>query len=146
MRLITRRHRGGDDLEQRRALVEASERWKGLLFWIAMTALLCCFAPSSLEAQAPAQEETPQAGGNGARVVETRKAQNQDEGANLSAQQKKLATDKARLLRLSIELKIEVNKAGTGTLSVTAIRKANEIESLARVIKQEMNRDLKKAQ
>ena len=62
--------------------------------------------------------------------------------ANLSAQQKKIAADKARLLKLATELKNEIDKVGTGTLSVTAIRKANEIEKLARAVRQEMNRDL----
>jgi hypothetical protein len=59
-----------------------------------------------------------------------------------STPEKKMAADKARLLKLAKELRDEIDKsAGSGTLSLNVIRKAEEIEKLAHSVKQEMNRN-----
>jgi hypothetical protein len=52
--------------------------------------------------------------------------------------QKQVADDTARLLKLATDLKADVDKAGANTLSVSALRKADAIEKLARNIKQKM--------
>jgi hypothetical protein len=52
--------------------------------------------------------------------------------------QKKLAADVERLLALTNELKLDVDKANKDELSVTVIRKAAEIEKLARDVQSRM--------
>ena len=47
-----------------------------------------------------------------------------------------VATNRARLLKLATELKAEVDKSSKDTLSVSVIRKAEEIEKLARSVKE----------
>jgi hypothetical protein len=46
--------------------------------------------------------------------------------------------DTAELLRLVRELKAEVNKAGSNTLSLIAVQKANEIQRLVKSLKEQM--------
>jgi hypothetical protein len=46
--------------------------------------------------------------------------------------------DTAQLLHLVRELKLEVNKAGTNTLSVAAVHKADEIQRLVKSLKEQM--------
>lgn len=49
-----------------------------------------------------------------------------------------LEKDSTRLLALVRELKEEVSKAGMDTLSLTALRKAEEIERLTRSLKERL--------
>ena len=49
---------------------------------------------------------------------------------------RQIAADSAELLRLATELKAEVDKTNTDTLSIPVVRKAGEIEKLARSVKQ----------
>jgi hypothetical protein len=51
------------------------------------------------------------------------------------ARQKRLLTDTDRLASLSAELKAQVEKSGTDTLSMEEIKKAGEIEKLANEVK-----------
>ena len=51
---------------------------------------------------------------------------------------KKLLEDTARLVQLSNELKVEVDKAGKDDLSLTVIKKASDIEKLAHDVKERM--------
>jgi hypothetical protein len=56
-----------------------------------------------------------------------------------NAQRKKqLADDSAKLLKLATDLKTEVDKTDKDTLSLTVIRKADEIEKLAHDVKERM--------
>jgi hypothetical protein len=50
--------------------------------------------------------------------------------------QKRLIADTERLVELSNELKVEVSKSTKNDLSVTVVRKAGEIEKLARDVKE----------
>ncbi len=52
--------------------------------------------------------------------------------------QRRMEKDTADLLRLSRELKAEVNKAGSNTLSVAAVQKADEIQRLVKSLKEQM--------
>jgi hypothetical protein len=52
--------------------------------------------------------------------------------------QKKLVDDTAKLLSLANELKTDVDKSSKDTLSLDVIKKADEIEKLARSVKEKM--------
>jgi hypothetical protein len=54
------------------------------------------------------------------------------------AKQQQLEKDSTALLQLVQELKAEVEKAGSNTLSLAALRKADEIQRLARNLKERM--------
>jgi len=51
---------------------------------------------------------------------------------------KQIADDTARLLKMATDLKAEVDKTTKDTLSLTVIRKADEIERLAHIVKEKM--------
>ena len=65
-------------------------------------------------------------------------AKRQDFAAANTERRKQIADDSTRLLKLATELKAEVDKTTKDTLSLTVIRKADEIERLARGIKEKM--------
>ena len=52
--------------------------------------------------------------------------------------QKQLVADTNKLLALAKELKEEVDKTDSGTLSVDVVKKAGEIEKLAKSVKDRM--------
>lgn len=52
--------------------------------------------------------------------------------------QKRLAADTARLYELAGELKEQVGRSDKNTLSVDVVKKAEEIERLARSVKEKM--------
>ncbi len=64
-------------------------------------------------------------------------SQQKFEAAN-AARKKQIADDSARLLKLAADLKAEVDKTSKDTLSLTVIRKADEIERLAHAVKEKM--------
>ena len=68
---------------------------------------------------------------NPAMVQEQAKMRNTD-------RQKQLVLDTQKLLALANELKSEVDKSNKDTLSLDVIRKADEIEKLARSVKEKM--------
>jgi hypothetical protein len=49
-----------------------------------------------------------------------------------------LAEDSARLLKLATELKLAVDKTTKDQLSITVVKKADEVEKLARKVREEM--------
>jgi hypothetical protein len=51
---------------------------------------------------------------------------------------KQIADDSARLLKMATDLKAEVDKTTKDTLSLAVIRKADEIERLAHIVKEKM--------
>ncbi|HUH61521.1 MAG TPA: hypothetical protein VLZ50_00935 [Terracidiphilus sp.] len=57
--------------------------------------------------------------------------------ANLE-RKKQISDDSAKLVKLATELKTEVDKTTKDTLSLDVIRKADEIERLARSVKEKM--------
>jgi hypothetical protein len=65
--------------------------------------------------------------------MQARQAQRQNE-----QRYAELKRDTDRLLQLATELKLQVDKAGQHTLSLEAIRKADEIEKLARSVRTKM--------
>ena len=53
-------------------------------------------------------------------------------------EEQELRKDSAHLLQLVQELKAEVEKAGNNTLSLAAVRKADEIQKLSKSLKERM--------
>ncbi|MCU1318530.1 MAG: hypothetical protein JWP98_48 [Edaphobacter sp.] len=64
--------------------------------------------------------------------------QEQPVRTEVSDKQKKLAADTDKLLVLATELKQEVDKTNKDVLSVGVIKKADEIEKLARSVKERL--------
>jgi hypothetical protein len=56
-------------------------------------------------------------------------------------EQRKFEKDTARLLQLVQDLKVEVERAGGNTLSLAALRKADEIQKLAKALKEKMKEE-----
>jgi hypothetical protein len=70
-------------------------------------------------------------------VPEQQQKKTNVEAAN-DERKKQLTDDSAHLLKLANELKTEVDKTDKDTLSISVIRKADEIEHLAHVVKEKM--------
>jgi hypothetical protein len=56
----------------------------------------------------------------------------------MTAQEQQLEKDSTRLLTLVRELKDEIAKAGVDTLSLSALRKAEEIQKLSKNLKERL--------
>jgi len=56
----------------------------------------------------------------------------------LQQRREQLATDSARLLKLATELKADVDKSTKDQLSSAVVKKADEVEKLARKVRDEM--------
>ena len=69
--------------------------------------------------------------------LDTRLEQDQAKMRNMD-RQKKLIDDTAKLVNLANELKADVDKSNKDTMSLDVIRKADEIEKLARSVKEKM--------
>ena len=102
-------------------------------------AVLSCTAQAGQEAKEPNTDQASQS----TAIADTQKDSRQSVGDDPSERQKQLAADKAKLLKLATELKQEMDKTNLDTLSLSIIRKANQIEKLAHSVKQEMNRNSK---
>jgi hypothetical protein len=61
-----------------------------------------------------------------------------DSKATDAERKKQIADESARLLKLATDLKAEVDKTTKDTLSITVVRKADEIEKLAHSVKETM--------
>jgi hypothetical protein len=88
------------------------------------------------------QQQTPpvQVSGNGQALVDAREKTTDDQHAAtppVSERQKKLAADTDKLLALATDLKKQVDKTNKDILSVDVVKKAEEIEKLARSMKNE---------
>lgn len=80
---------------------------------------------------------------NGATKVDSKMALTEQPGkpAGLNSgsdRRHQIADDSAKLLKLAGDLKAEVDKSSKDTLSIGVIRKADEIEKLARAVKEKM--------
>jgi cell shape-determining protein MreC len=63
-----------------------------------------------------------------------------DAPAKMSPQQAQILADTEKLRKLSQELKAEVDKSSKETLSLAVIKKAQEVEKLAKTLKEEMSK------
>jgi hypothetical protein len=70
--------------------------------------------------------------------INSQQAKKQSFEAANAERKKQIADDSAKLLKLATDLKAEVDKTNKDTLSLNVIRKADEIERLARSVKEKM--------
>lgn len=109
----------------------------------AVTAVLNC-AP----AQTPASSEHPKAAtettpANG--LADSTPAASSPPPSAEAIRQARLVADTARLYKLAQELKIEVDKSSKDTMSLAVIKKAAEVEALARDLKERLKAATPKA-
>jgi hypothetical protein len=98
--------------------------------------LLTCSAQTGRQAPSSSLDKPPTA--TEAEQIRDAKAEKHDAQRVRTDREKKIAEDKAELLKLAIELKSDIDKTSIDTLSLSVIRKADEIEKLARSLKVEM--------
>jgi hypothetical protein len=70
--------------------------------------------------------------------MQDRQAKQQNYSQANIERKKQIAEDTAKLLKLAADLNAEVDKTNKDTLSMTVIRKADEIERLAHSVKEKM--------
>jgi hypothetical protein len=92
-------------------------------------------APSPVEKPDQVSQQEQQGAAKAPEASDTQ-AQPAVVGAD-AAPKTQLASDSARLLKLANDLKAEVDKSNKDMLSLTVIRKADEIEKLARAVKEQ---------
>jgi len=97
------------------------------------------------QSSGPARASNDAASSSKADVTTASKSGGADANAQAAAgaqqgtdKQKKLAADTDKLLAMATDLKQQVDKTNKDVLSVDVIKKAEEIEKLARSLKQEM--------
>lgn len=71
------------------------------------------------------------------KINEKQTAKQNFEAVN-AERKRQIADDTTRLLRMALDLKLEVDKTNKDTLSLDVIRKADAIEKLARDVKEKM--------
>jgi hypothetical protein len=87
----------------------------------------------------PVSGSTPQAQAASDQPVPATMTESQKKKAEVEQKRKKeIEADTAKLLELANELKVEMDKSSKDMLSLTVVRKADEIEKLARKVRQEM--------
>jgi hypothetical protein len=84
----------------------------------------------------PAVNRPPDA--NAQMAMHDQQSKKQSFDAANAERKRQLNEDSARLLKMAADLKIEVDKTSKDTLSLAVIRKADEIERLARSVKEKM--------
>jgi uncharacterized protein involved in exopolysaccharide biosynthesis len=80
----------------------------------------------------------PMPDANKQREMQDEQTKKQNFEAANAERKKQIAEDSAKLLKLATELKTEVDKTTKDELSLSVIRKADEIEKLARNVKEKM--------
>jgi hypothetical protein len=118
------------------AVAEKPTGWNFSLFLL-LTVLLCLATPGKAQNQAPSggrhiEGSTPEQDEMRAKL-----AREMAKKANLE-RQALLKADTDKLLKLSTELKDYVDKTNENVLSLEVLKKAEEIEKLARSVKEKM--------
>ena len=93
-------------------------------------------------AQQPAQGSAAQASVAQAPATAEKTADISKPATPQTPQQKQLADDTAKLLALANELKAELDKSTKDTLSLSVIKKAEQVEKLAHKVRDEMKASL----
>jgi len=113
-----------------------------ILAYLGATAALICAAQNAPKFNQekpihdPALTTPPDA--NAQMEMREQMTKKQSFAAANSERKKQIAEDSAKLLKLATDLKAEVDKTDKDTLSLTVIRKADEIERLAHNVKEKM--------
>jgi len=97
-------------------------------------------APDSTHNQAAAQPAVAQNSQADSKKAPDAPATTTPATVNPDPHQAQIIADSQKLLKLSQELKAEVAKSNKDTLSLTVIKKAEEVEKLAKTLKEEMNK------
>lgn len=117
-------------------------RWSRLVACLGVIAFLCgaagpgSQAPSSEPAPPPLPSQSASQPAAAPSLPGEERTENKSLDSANGDQKRQIAAESAQLLKLATELKTEVDKTDTGTLSIPVIRKAGEIEKLARSVKQ----------
>jgi hypothetical protein len=117
------------------------------LMCLAVSAVVCSVnaqTPAQSAAQGPAQSSEvakPDSKSDSKIALDAATSQQPVTDPKL-LRQKQLADDTARLLELANQLKVEMDKSSKDTLSLNVIKKANEIEKLARKVRDEMKANI----
>jgi hypothetical protein len=117
-----------------------SKSWVRNFLWLAVFA----FGSISIAAaQQPAQGSAAQAPVTQSPAAEAQAtvAATADTSKPTTPQQKQLTEDTAKLLILANELKAELDKSSKDTLSLSVIKKAEQVEKLAHKVRDEMKGD-----
>jgi len=124
-----------------------AKRWRAGFGLHALSALTLFLAAGSPLAQAPSQSPrpdyvpetaapSPEAKKNGQAPPSAAAPSATQPAPPLDPAQAQLVADTEKLLKLSQELKDEVAKSNKDTLSIAVIKKADEVEKLARSVKE----------
>ena len=108
--------------------------------FIAIAVALFLSAGRPLAAQTPASEAaTPAASSNTQTAAPAQPApKDAVKPTPKQAREAQIEADTEKLFQLAQELKVEVDKSSKDTMSLSVIKKSEEIEKLARALKQEM--------
>jgi hypothetical protein len=113
--------------------------WRRVCTGLVIAAAFACLAQYGHPANAATGQTNaaPQAEGNAQPQAD--KGKDSGKGAQAEIERKKQISDEStRLLAMAIALKAEVDKTTKDTLSLNVIRKADEIEKLAKTVKEKM--------
>jgi hypothetical protein len=120
---------------------QARAIWIGVLAGLAAIVLVPVVG-EGLEVRDPGSGYPPSAtripDANAQNQINGQDAKGKDIEAASTERKKQIANDSAKLLKLATDLKSEVDKTSKDTLSLTVIRKADEIEKLAHDVKEKM--------
>lgn len=107
---------------------------------LAAVAALACAAQTAPNPCKPIQPPVLTDPPDASRQTEMREQQTPQKSYAAASEERKkqIGEDSARLLQLAAELKSEVDKTTKDTLSLGVIRKADEIENLARSVREKM--------
>lgn len=107
---------------------------------IALVLLACVLPISSSSAQfpTPPRNQNPQVGNEPDKDPMVEKMEHQREKALNKQRQTQLQKDTDHLLELATQLKEDVDKSNEHTLSLDVVKKADEIEKLAKSVKEKM--------
>jgi beta-lactamase class A len=112
---------------------------------IPVVLMLGVAAPVCAQASASASTPTPQSAKNDQKsdpaTVKNENSQLSSATAPIDARQAKIEEDTRKLFQLSAELRAEVAKTYKESLSLTVLKKAEEIERLAKTLKVLMNKE-----
>jgi len=99
----------------------------------------CQTQPQGAKVQEQASTDTTKAEDSKAQQSPEKPKKDADPSAD---RQKQLADDTAKLLLLANELKVEMDKSSKDTLSLTVVKKAEEVEKLAHKVREEMKKSM----
>jgi len=132
------------------ATVSYKKTWMHKLAFAPVVAMgMTAFAlPANLDQQSPTaqfpdrpfgtgQTNRPPDPGDPVGIRDEKVKEKMNKEANIQ-RQKQIADESAKLLKLATDLKAEVDKTNKDMLSVTALRKADEIEKLAHSVREKM--------